>query len=46
MKGWGRQAILWLGSAVIFVLAVPATILFAMIYGVSALVDHALGAAA
>jgi|GEM_PF-5752151 len=43
MKGWGRQAILWLGSAVIFVLAIPAAALFAMIYGVSALVDRVVG---
>lgn len=40
MKGFDRQVILWLGSAVIAVLAVPAAVLLAMIYGVSALVDR------
>lgn len=43
MKGFPRQVVLWLGSAIIAVLAVPATVLIAMIYGVSALVDRLVG---
>ena len=43
MKKVLRQGVLWLGSAVIAVLAVPAAVLFAMIYGVSALVDRLVG---
>ncbi len=35
--------VLWLGSAIIFVLAVPAAALLAMIYGVSSLVDRTVG---
>lgn len=43
MKKVLRQGILWLGSAVIAVLAVPATALFGMIYLVSTLVDRVVG---
>ncbi len=35
-----RQGVLWTGTALIAVLAVPTTALIAMIYGVSALVDR------
>lgn len=43
MKELYRKVVLWLGSAVIAVLAVPASALLAMIYGVSALVDRLVG---
>ena len=43
MKKVLRQGVLWLGSAVIAVLAVPTTALFALIYAVSALVDRVVG---
>ncbi len=43
MNGAFHQLTLWLGSAVIFVLAIPMAVLLAMIYGVSALVDMAAG---
>ena len=40
MKGAARHIALWLGYGA---LAVPATALLALIYGVSALVDRAAG---
>ena len=43
MKGAARHIALWLGYGAIFALAVPATALLALIYGVSALVDRAAG---
>jgi len=43
MRDIWRKAILWLGSIVIFALTIPTTALFAMIYGVSALVDRVVG---
>ncbi|MBQ9458996.1 MAG: hypothetical protein IJU66_03600 [Oscillospiraceae bacterium] len=43
MKKMLRKAILWLGGAVIFALAVPAGVLSAMIWELSRLVDRAVG---
>ena len=43
MKGTAQHIVLWLGYGAIFALAVPATALLALIYGVSALVDRAAG---
>ena len=43
MKGAVQHVVLWLGYGAIFALAIPATALLALIYGVSALVDRAAG---